>query len=659
MIRILQQDSRLVKVIFAVIIVVAIGAMTVALVPGIFDNGASTDASVYATVRAPGFFGKLSSDTSTVKMQEVQRIAQQQLHQQGYPDFYLPFLVSRVEQQQVMRAVLQREADRLGLQVSDDDLRRELKQGSLGQYLFPGGTFIGDDKYMDFVSQYFNVSVAEFEQEVKSDLEVEHLRMLVAGGVSVSDAAVRQEYMEQGTKVKFDYAVISSSDLKNSINPSDAELQTYFQQNAAKYAAAVPEQRKIQFFTFDSSNLPGGKPAVSDAEVQAYYNAHLDQYKTAEQVKTRHILITVPKGADAKTDAAAKAKAEDVLKQLKAGGNFADLAKKYSEDPGSKDQGGELPMIATAQLDPAYAKAAMALNPGQTSDLVRSSFGYHIIQTEQKQVASVKSLAEVKDSIVLALQAQKSTQDAQAFAARMVDAAKKDGLQKTAAANHLQLTTTDFVGKTDTIASLPDSTALLTAAFAASKGAAPQSASTGEGYAVFQVIDVKAAHAPNFADYKPHILDDYRNQKAPELLTQQLQKLSDRAKVLGDLHKAAAEMNLPVKSSDLVGRDSQVPDIGALSGPGSVVFSMAKGGISGPVNEGANGAVLQLTDKQEPSADDIAKNLAATRDKMKQDAQNEAFGVFAGELLDRYEKAGAITYTKQQKPASGVLGGLQ
>jgi peptidyl-prolyl cis-trans isomerase D len=659
MIRILQQDSRLVKVIFAVIIVVAIGAMTVALVPGIFDNGASNDASVYASVRAPGFFGKLSSDTSTVKMQEVQRLAQQQLRQQGYPDFYLPFLVSRVEQQQVMRAVLQREADRLGLQVSNDDLSRELKQGSLGQYLFPGGTFIGQDKYMDFVSQYFNVSVTEFEQEVKSDLEVEHLRMLVAGGVSVSDAAVRQEYMEQGTKVKFDYAVISSSDLKNTINPSDAELQTYFQQNAAKYATAVPEQRKIQFFTFDSSNLPNGKPAVSDAEIDAYYNANKTKYTSPETVTSRHILITVAKGADAKTESTAKAKAEDVLKQVKAGGNFADLAKKYSDDPGSKDKGGELGPFPTSELDPVYAKAAMALNPGQTSDLVRSSFGYHIIQTEAKQLATTKSLAEVKDSIVTALQAQKSAQAAQQFATQMVDAAKKDGLQKTAAANHLQVTTTDFVGKTDTIASLPDSTSLLTAAFAASKGAAPQSASTGEGYAVFQVIDVKAAHAPNFADYKPHILDDYRTQKAPELMTQQLQKLSDRAKVLGDLHKAAAEMNLPVKSSDLVGRDAQVPDIGALSGPGSVVFSMAKGGISGPINEGANGAVLQLTDKQEPSADDIAKNLPATRDKMKQEAQNDAFGVFAGELLDRYEKAGAITYTKKQQPSPGVLGGLQ
>ena len=113
---------------------------------------------------------------------------------------------------------------------------------------------------------------------------------------------------------------------------------------------------------------------------------------------------------------------------------------------------------------------------------------------------------------------------------------------------------------------------------------------------MFQVVDVKPAHAPEFADYKSHILDDYRQQKTPELLMQQLQKLSDRAKVLNDLHKAAAEMNLPVKTSDLVGRDSQVPDVGALTGAAAVVFSLPTGGISGPINEGANGAVAQDCD---------------------------------------------------------------
>jgi peptidyl-prolyl cis-trans isomerase D len=656
MIRILQQDNWIIKAVFAVIIVVAIGAMTITLVPGIFDNGAANDASVYATVHTPGWLGRIAGETSSIKTEDVQRTAEQQMQRQQLPDFYLQFVMSRAGQLEVERAVLSHEADKLGLRVSNDDLRSYLKNGPYAQYLFPGGTFIGQDQYINFVESVAHMPVAQFESEVKSDLELQRLQALVTGGVTVSDSAVRTQYLQTGTKVKFDYAVISGTDIKATINPSDAELQAFFKTNAPRYATAIPETRKISFISFDNSNLPGGPAQVADADVQAFYNAHLDQYKTPEQVKTRHILITVAKGADANTDAAAKTKADDVLKQVKAGGNFADLAKKYSDDPGSKDQGGELPMMPTSGLDPAYGQAAMALNPGQTSGLVRSSFGYHIIQTEAKDTAHVKPLAEVKASIVDQLQAQKSAAAAQSYAAQLAVEAQKNGLDKTAAAHNLKVTTTDYVAKAGLIPSLSDSTGLLSAAFDATKGAAPQTASTGEGYAVFQVQDIKPAHAPDFADYKSHILDDYRADKTPELLNAQLIKLSDLAKKLGDLHQAAAQMKLDVKSSDLVGRDAQVADIGALSGPASVVFTMPKGAISGPVNEGVNGAVLQLTDKQEPSADDIAKNFDATKEKLLDQQRQEAFTVFVDSIVNRYEKAGAIVYSNNNKKTEVPLG---
>jgi peptidyl-prolyl cis-trans isomerase D len=204
------------------------------------------------------------------------------------------------------------------------------------------------------------------------------------------------------------------------------------------------------------------------------------------------------------------------------------------------------------------------------------------------------------------------------------------------------------------IPSLSDSTSLISSAFTTTKDAAPQVVSTGEGYAVFQVTDIKAAHAPEFADWKSHVLDDYREQKAPAILQDQLTQLSQKAAALHDLKKAAATMNLPVKTSDLVGRDAQVPEIGALSGAASVVFTLPVGGVSAPVNEGANGAVLQLSQKVEPTADDIAKNMDATREKLLDTKRQEAFQVFVGTLMDRYERAGAVAYTKKQP--TGPLG---
>jgi peptidyl-prolyl cis-trans isomerase D len=500
---------------------------------------------------------------------------------------------------------------------------------------------------MNFVEEAWGVGVAQFEKQAKEDLELQRLQALITGSATVSDNAVRTAYLQQGQKVKFTYAVISAENIKKTINPSDADLQAFFKQNASHYATAVPETRKITFIAFDDASLPGGKPQASEAEIQTYYNSNLAQFKVPEQVQTRHILISVPKTADAKTDAAARAKAEDVLKQVQSGGNFAELAKKYSDDPGSKDQGGALPMMPTSGLDPAYAQAAMKLNPGQTSGLVRSQFGYHIIQTIAKQPAHTKTLAEVHDSIVAALESQKAAAAAQNYASQLVAQARKDGLDKTAQAHNLHVITTDFIGRDGVIPSLPDSTALLTAAFGAAKGAAPQSATTGEGYAIFQVVDVKPAHAPDFASWKSHVLDDYREQKAPELLNAQLIKLADRAKVLNDLSKAAAEMKLPVKTSDLVSRDAQIPDIGSMSGPASVLFSLPRGGISGPINEGPNGTVAQIVDKQEPTAEDLAKNLPATREKLLDQQRQEAFNLFAASLIQRYQQSGGIVYTHQ------------
>jgi peptidyl-prolyl cis-trans isomerase D len=656
MIRFLQQDNKLTKILFGVIIGAACISMVIYLVPGLMDNTTGADPTVFATVRAPGLQGRIFGESTPIKTEEVTRLAQRQLQQQRLPDFLLSYMMNRSGQILVQRTILKQEADRMHLQVSDEDLRRELQTGPFAQYLFPEGKYIGDDQYMNFVQTAFGTTRSDFESQVKQDMELNRLQALITGGVTVSDAAVRDAYRVQGTKVKFDYAVVSADELKKTINPTDAELQDFFKQNAGKYAQAVPETRKIEYVAFDASKAPGGKPQVSDAEVQAYYAAHAAQYKTEEQVKTRHILITSKTGADAATDAAAKAKAQDVLKQVQGGGNFAELAKKYSEDPGSKDSGGELPLIPTAGLDPAYAKAAMALSPGQTSGLVKSAFGYHIIQTEQKQAAGVKPMAEVKDSIVKSLEQDKQGAAQQQFAQTLAAEAKKDGLDKMAAAHGLHAVTTDFLAKDGVIGGLSDGAPLLTQSFTTDKGGAPGTASTGDGFAIFVVTDVKAAHAPEFVAFKGQILSDYRDQKTPVLLSGMTTQLADRAKVLNDLKKAAEELKLPYKTSDLVGQDGQVPDLGAMSGPGAVAFTLAKGVISGPINSGPTGVVLVVVDKQEPSAEDAAKNFEQTREQILNSARDEIFRVYLGTLSQKYEKGGGIKYAKSAA-APGIPGG--
>jgi peptidyl-prolyl cis-trans isomerase D len=654
MIRILQQNNRFIKILFAIIIGAAVITMVITLVPGIFDNAANGDTNAFATVRAPGFFGRLG-ESSSIKATEVNQLAQRQLQQQRLPDFLLPYMAQRAGQILVQRSILKIEADRMGLQVSDEDLRHELQTGPFAQYLFPQGNFIGQDAYMNFVQSAFQTSLTDFESQVKSDLELNRLQALITGGVTVSDNAVRDAYKIQGTKVKFDYAVVSADDLRKGINPSDSDLQGFFKQNQAKYATAIPETRKIEYAAFDASNLPGGKPQVTDAEVQAYYTQHKEQYQVKEQVKVRHILIAVPAGADPKIDAAAKAKAEDILKQIKSGGNFADLAAKNSDDPGSKTQGGELGFLDRGKTVPEFDKAAFTLAPGQTSDLVKTQFGYHILQVEEKKTAHMQPISEVKAEIIPVLEQQKSGVAMQNFASQLAAAAKNDGLAKVAASKGLHVVTTDYLAKDGVVGGLADGSALLAQAFSAAKGAAPATVSTGDGFALFQVDDIKAAHAPDFTEYKQHILDDYREQQLPQLLNAQLNKLDDRAKVLNDLKKAAAEMNIPVKTSELVGKDGQVPGLGAMSGPGSVAFALPKGGISAPINAGRAGIVLSVLEKQEPTTEEIAKNFSQTREQLLSSQHEEIFRVYVGNLTEMYEKAGAVKYSQKQ-PAPSPLG---
>lgn len=658
MIRFLQKDNRFTKAVFAIIIGVAIVSMVVYLVPGLYSD-TDTPQGVYATVRTPGVLGRIFGDTTQIKSTEVQQYAQSLAQRQNLPAQYLPFLMPRFEAQAqqvlVASAVEDREADRLGLTASESDLRKELQTGQLGQIFFPNGEYIGDDKYRAFVQNQLGIAtVAEFEQKVRAEITSRRLVQFVTAGASVSDTAVKELVRKAGSKVRFDYAVINAADMGKTITPIDSDLENYFNRNKARYANAVPEKRKVTYVPVTLANLPGGKPQVSDADLQAYYNAHKADFHVDKQVKVRHILITVPAGADAKTDAAAKAKAQDLLTKIRAGGDFAALAKANSNDPGSKDSGGELGYVkADGTMVPAFQNAAMALQPGQTSDLVKTQFGYHIIQAEAKDEAHDKPLSEVAGEIRPILEQGTGAKALQAFASQVASDAAKSGLEKAAADHGLKAITTDAIGSDGTIAGLPDSAQFMQAAFTGKKGDAPRLAPAGQGtMVVYQTVDIQPAHAPTFAEWKDHVLDDYRAEQIPQMLQAKLSKLADRAHQLNDLHKAAAELNVPVKSSDLVDHKGTVPDVGEMSGPASVAFDLPKGGISGPLNAGQSGTVLQVTDIEQPTAQEAAATFATQRAQLVEQQRAEMFGIYMQTLIDNYTKRGAIRVAQQKAPST-------
>ena len=655
MIRFLQQDNRVVKALFVVIIAAASVSMVVYLIPGLTGQGA-VSAGTYAVVY-PNWYSKFFSSGEAISQEKVSMQARQQLQQRNPQYASNPMIVSlfeqQVGQQMVQQQILLAEATKLGISANGDDVKQFLHQGQAGQVLFPNGKFIGQEQYAAMIASRFDMSVDDFEESVRHDITIQRLRAYVTAGLTVSPKEARDQYLKNGTKIKFDYAVISSDDLRKSINPSDADLEAFFKKNASRYANAVPEERTISYFAFTPNDVPGGVQQPTQQEIEAYYNAHKAEYSVPEQAKSRHILIQVAQGADAKTDAAAKAKAEGILKQIQSGGNFADLAKKNSDDPGSKDSGGELGFAQRGHMVPEFDNAIFTQKIGDTK-IVKTQYGYHIVQVEERNAAHAQSLSEVLPTIQATLIRQKSTASQDTYAKALTSEAIKNGLDKTAAAHHLQLVTTPPVNGSGVIPALPDGAQLISRAFAAKASDPPQSAPTGEGFAVFQVKSVIPAHAPAFADWKSHVADDYRNEQVPALMSQKTAELAAKAKAENDLAKAAKEVGASMKTSDLVDQTGQVPELGAVGQVAPQLFQMTPGTITGPINAGRTGVVAKLVDKQQPSDADIAKNLDQTRDQILEQKRQEAFEIFANSIITDYKKNNRVRINaKTQSPLAG------
>jgi len=655
MIRFLQRDNRLTKALFVVIIAAASVSMVVYLIPGLTNTGVGSS-DTYAEIY-PHWYSRILHTGETVTMQRVSNEVRNQIQQRGpqYADnpMIVNFFTQQVGQQLIQEQILMTEADRLGVTATDADVVKFLHTGPTGEVIFPNGKFIGDQAYANLVATRLNVSLADFEAGIKRQITIKRLQDLETAGINVSDQEVRETYRKDNIKIKFDYAVLASDDLRKSINPSDADLQAFFTKNAARYASAVPEQRVVTYFSFTPAQLPGGIPQPSQGEVQSYYNQHQSEYQVPEQSRSRHILVKLPPNPDAKTDAAAKAKADDIAKQLQAGGNWADIAKKNSDDPGSKDSGGELGFSQRGRMVPEFDNAIFTQAPGEIK-VVKSQFGYHVVQVEERQAAHTQSVSEVIDSIKATLSRQMVSQSEENFAKQLTAEAAKNGLQATANAHHLDLVTTQPIAPNGTIATLPDGAQVVGKAFQAKQGDAPQYAPTGEGFAIFQVTGINKAHAPAFDDWKSHVLEDYRDEQLPALLTQKTKELADKAKSEKDLNKASKEMGAAVKTSDTIGETAQVPDLGQVQTAAPQLFDLQVGDISGPINAGRTGVVAKILAKTEPTPDDIKKNFDQTRDQILQERRGQAFQLFVSSLVNDYKKHKRIaTNAKATSPITG------
>ena len=622
-------------------------SMAITLIPGGIGSSLGLGAPPAGVLASIG--------DQTVTVPEVQREAKAMIRQQfpkGGPQasMLLPYFASQAAEQLINEKALVAEAHRMGLHISDDELRDELQHGQLGAMLFPDGKFVGQEEYENFV-QRNDMTVPQFERLEKDYILVRKLRALVSSSAFVGETEVRDEFNRRNTKIKFEYAVITQADILKGLHPTDEELKAFYERNKANYNNSIPEKRQIKYVVIDSAKLAAAT-TVTDQDLQAYYDQHREEYRVPEQVKVSHILIKTPLPApgakeDAKAIADARAKAEGVLKEVKAGGDFAKLAEKYSDDPGSAKSGGDLGWIGRGRTVPEFEKAAFSLGKGQTSDLVKSSYGFHIIRVDDKQEAHLKTLAEVKSEIEEKVKQQKVARATEAAANTLLSQARTDGFDKAAVAKGQAAVTTEFFSRTDHLPGLAANPQFMDAVFNEAEKAPADMVPVPQGYVVFQLLAVKPPATPTFEEIRSRVESEFKNERAAFLLQQKTQELSDRAKAAHDLKKAAKDLGATVKTSDLVPPDGQVPDIGSMTNA-SVIFSLKPGDISGPITAGGNGVVAQLLEKQVPTDQEFAAKKDEIRQSLLQAKQNDLFGLFVTNLRKDMEKSHRLKVNQEE-----------
>jgi peptidyl-prolyl cis-trans isomerase D len=573
----------------------------------------------------------------TITMTDVQNQLDRVSRNGQIPAALLPLYTQQVLDQLIFEDSLEYEADRLGLQVTDEehaDLLRKLVPTA-----FNGDSFIGMDRYTTEVQTRFQMGVPEFESEVKKELLQQKFEELVTDGITASPEEILAEYRRQNEKIKLDYVVIKPEDLQSKVEVTDAELASYFEKNKARYV--VPERRTVDYALLDLAQLQQ-HAQVSQDEEKVYYQNHIDQYKIEDRAHVAHILFKTVGKTDAEI-AEIKKKAEDVLAKAKHGANFADLAKQYSEDA-SKDKGGDLGWIVRGQTVPEFEAAAFSLPKGTISDLVKTQYGFHIIKVIDRQVARTQTFDEVKAAIQTQLQQQKAEQQADTLSQQIAEEIRRSGHIPIAdLAKKFNMTTGEakLVEANQPLPELGNAPAILDNIFHLRPGDLSTPIHTDKGYIVLTVKDIQPAHPGTLTEVHDQVVSDFRRDKAVDLAKARADELAKRAKSGENFAAAAKALGFDVKNSDPVAQAGSIPDAGSAK-QFSAAFNMPVGQTGGPVAVGPNWVVYHVTEHNPISQDDFEKQKSKIEEQVLEQKRQTAYDLFKNALRTRLQQEGKL-----------------
>jgi len=636
------KDSRKtgVRILLGAVVLVLGGSMLLYLVPQTPGTGEASSTDIVAKV-----------GSETVSAAEVrQQLAE--IEQRNQVPKQLESLYARqILNQLIFQKEMEYEAKRLGIRVSDQERADRIRQFLPTAY--NGDTFVGMDRYAAEVQARFQLTVPVFEELIRQGLLQDKFRKLVTDGVSVGPSELQDEFKYRNEKVKLDYAFIKPEDLEAKITPDEAEIKAAYEKNRSRYQ--VPEKRVARYGLIDLTQLRQ-TAQFSDDELKAQYQQNIQQYQVPNRVHVEHILLMTVGKTDAEVEEIHQ-RAEDVLKQAQKGAKFEDLVKKYSEDPGTKDKGGDLGWITQGQTVPEFEKTAFGLDKGKLSDLVKTQYGFHIIKVLDKETAHTKPFEEVKDSIktpLLLAKADRMASDEADQLSATIRRSNKVSLDDLAKQFHLSLGETRPVTATDPILELGNSKEAKDAIFRLHQDELSLPIRTDRGYLVLSVKQIQPIHAGSLEEVRDKIVTELKQQKSTELARTKAEDLAKRVKAGEKFEAAAKSLGLEAKASDLLARNGSIS--GAVSGKQiAAAFQLKPGDVGAPLNLGLNWFVYRVAEKEEPNPADFEKQKKQLTDDVLQTKRNLAFEAFRTSLEARLRQEGKLQIMSDKLKGLGDL----
>lgn len=572
---------------------------------------------------------------------EFQRayLRQRQRMQQLYGNQLDPAMLERLGlDEQVLSALVEQrlvrlEAERLGLSVDDDTLARALAESPAFQ---ENGRFLGAPEIRRRLDLQ-GVSVREFEDSFREQLLAERLESLVTDGVVVTPQEAEREFRRRSEQVKAEYALVPADRFQAEVAVTDDEVKAAFEARPEEFR--IPEKRAVSYLLVDSAATQA-RAAVTDGEINTYYMEHRDEFTEQEEACTSHILLKVkatPTSPDGHSEEEARKRAQGALDQVKGGADFAAVARKVSEDAGSAGQGGDLGCSPRGRMVPEFDNVAFDLTPGQISDVVKTSFGFHVIKLDSRKDETVPALAQVKDRIRQTLVAQKGagllSEKVQAVSAGL---ARGRSLEEEGRIEGLPVKKSAPFARGENVPPL-DSPMLVARAFELERGEIEKRPfAVGAGQAFIGQPEIQASKLPELAEAKDKVKAALVQEKAMERARVVAAELRARAEREGLESAAAAHGAVRKETPSLVGRGQPLGDLGSSRALEEAAFTLPEKTLSQPLPAPGGYAVLRVVEKKafDPAAFEGQK--AQITSELKQQKQDQLFRSYMAQARERY-----------------------